>query len=127
MHTHDTVETGMVLPGFGKLKPLPVPVHTHDTLSRVYPYPCHALILGMPFLSSEQIVINTHEQMAIDKWSGFNLFNPPPQTPQPQGKQQVIPPLTPRKIQTPKPPTLRNSGTPVLAGCLLPRPIMSAV
>ena len=34
---------GMVLPGFGKLKPIPTPVHTHDTLSRVYPYPCHAL------------------------------------------------------------------------------------
>jgi hypothetical protein len=43
MHTHNTVETGMVLPGFGKLKPVPVPVHTGSTLSRVYPYLCHAL------------------------------------------------------------------------------------
>ena len=32
-----------MLHGFGKLKPAPVPVHTRDTLSRVYPYPCHAL------------------------------------------------------------------------------------
>jgi hypothetical protein len=55
------------------------------------------IILGMPFLSSKQIVIDTHEWMAIDKWSGFDLLNPPPQTPQPQGKQQVIPPLTPKK------------------------------
>ena len=44
VHTHDTVETGTVLPGFGKLKPIPAPVHTRDTLSRVYPYPCHALV-----------------------------------------------------------------------------------
>ena len=43
VHTHDTMETGMVLPGFGKLKPIPVPMHTRDTLSRVYLYPCHAL------------------------------------------------------------------------------------
>src|ERR1700733_13339943 len=41
--TRNTVETGTVLHGFGKLKPVPVPVHTRDTLSRVYPYPCHAL------------------------------------------------------------------------------------
>ena len=37
------METGTLLPGFGKLKPVPVPVHTRDTLSQVYPYPCHAL------------------------------------------------------------------------------------
>ena len=34
------------------------------------------IILGMPFLSSEQIVIDTHGQMAIDKCSGFDLLNP---------------------------------------------------
>ena len=45
VHTRDTVETGTVLPGFGKLKPIPVPVHTCDTLSRVYLYLCHALLL----------------------------------------------------------------------------------
>ena len=36
-------KTSTVLPGFGKLKPIPAPVHTHDTLSWVYPYLCHAL------------------------------------------------------------------------------------
>src|SRR3984885_9069673 len=41
--TRNTVETGTVLHGFSKLKPVPVPMHTRDTLSRVYPYPCHAL------------------------------------------------------------------------------------
>ena len=44
------------------------------------------IILGMPFLSSEQIVIDTHERTAIDKRSGFDLLNPPPRTPRPQGK-----------------------------------------
>ena len=29
--------------GFGKLKPVPMPEQIRDTLSRVYPYPCHAL------------------------------------------------------------------------------------
>jgi hypothetical protein len=42
-NTCDTVEMGTVLHRFGKLKPVPVPVHTHDTLSWVYLYPCHAL------------------------------------------------------------------------------------
>src|ERR1700733_11346831 len=41
--TRNTMEMGTVLHGFGKLKPVPVPVHTRDTLSRVYLYPCHAL------------------------------------------------------------------------------------
>src|ERR1700733_4840248 len=41
--TRNTMEMGTVLHGFGKLKPVPVPMHTCDTLSRVYPYPCHAL------------------------------------------------------------------------------------
>ena len=34
---------GTVLHGYGKLKPIPVPEQTRDTLSWVYPYPCHAL------------------------------------------------------------------------------------
>jgi hypothetical protein len=34
---------GTVLHGFGKLKPVPVPRQTRDTLSQVYPYLCHAL------------------------------------------------------------------------------------
>ena len=39
---------GAVLPGFGKLKPIPAPMHIRDTLSWVYPYPCHALIIIVP-------------------------------------------------------------------------------
>ena len=38
------------------------------------PFP---IILGMPFLSSEQIVIDSHERKAIDKCSGYDLLNPP--------------------------------------------------
>ena len=41
------------------------------------PFP---IILGMPFLSLEQIVIDSHEQKAIDKHFGYNLLNPPPST-----------------------------------------------
>ena len=47
VHTHDTVETGTVLPGFGKLKPIPIPMHTRDPLSWVYLYLCHALTAGL--------------------------------------------------------------------------------
>jgi hypothetical protein len=43
MHTHDTI-TGMVLHRFGKLKPIPIPMHTISTLSWVYLYLCHALV-----------------------------------------------------------------------------------
>ena len=46
VHTRNTMEMGTVLPRFSKLKPIPAPVHTHDTLSWVYPYPCHALGYG---------------------------------------------------------------------------------
>jgi len=46
---------------------------------------------------------------------------------QPQGMQQHTSPPTLKKIWTPKLPTLENSGTPALAGCLLPGPIMAAV
>src|SRR3984885_15897403 len=38
-NTHDTVEMGTVLHGFGKLKPVPVPVHTRDRIVRVLPVP----------------------------------------------------------------------------------------
>ena len=34
---------GTVLHRYGKLKPIPVPEQTHDTLSQVYLYLCHAL------------------------------------------------------------------------------------
>ena len=36
-----------------------------------------SIILGMPFLSSEQILIDSSEQTAIDKHSGYDLMNPP--------------------------------------------------
>ena len=85
------------------------------------------IILGMPFLSSEQIVIDAHERTAIDKCSGFDLLNPPPRMSQTLGTQRTIPPPTPKKIRVPKTPTLENSGAPALAGYLLPGPIMAAV
>ena len=88
------------------------------------PFP---IILGMPFLSSEQIVIDTQEQTAVDKWSGFDLINPPLPKFRAQGIPRETPPPTPKKSRTQKPPTLRNSGAPSLAGYLLPSPIMAAV
>ena len=88
------------------------------------PFP---IILGMPFLSSEQIVIDTQERTAVDKWSGFDLINPPLPKFQAQGIPRETPPPTPKKSRTQKPPTLRNSGAPSLAGYLLPGPIMAAV
>ena len=61
MHTHDTMEMGMVLCGFGKLKPVPIPVHTHDTLSWVYLYPCHALeIIAQPRTHSFTLQLPEH-------------------------------------------------------------------
>ena len=85
------------------------------------------IILKIPFLSAKQIVIDTHEQTTINKCTSFDLLNPPTQIPQLQGKQQVTPPPTLKKIWTPKPPTLKNSGAPALTGCLLPAPIMATV
>ena len=60
VHTRDTVEMGMVLPGFGKLKPIPAPMHTCDTLSQVYPYPCHALttVASQPAAARASVVFN---------------------------------------------------------------------
>ena len=39
---------GTVLHGYGKLKPIPVPEQTRDTLSQVYLYLCHALAVIQP-------------------------------------------------------------------------------
>jgi hypothetical protein len=44
-NTHNTMEMGTVLHGFSKLKPIPIPMHTCDTLLWVYLYLCHALPL----------------------------------------------------------------------------------
>ena len=57
-----------------------------------------SIILGMPFLSSEKIVIDPDEQTAIDKCSGYDLINPPPLTLRPPSTPQIIPPPTPKKI-----------------------------
>ena len=38
------------------------------------PFP---VILGMPWLSSEKILIDSHEWMAIDKCTGYDILNPP--------------------------------------------------
>jgi hypothetical protein len=64
MHTCDTVEMGTVLPGFGKLKPIPIPMHTMSTLSQVYLYLCHALdntdtkgMLSVDYIRDLQIMI----------------------------------------------------------------------
>jgi hypothetical protein len=50
VHTCDTVEMGIVLPRFSKLKPISVLMHTMSTLSQVYPYPCHALIIPLQLI-----------------------------------------------------------------------------
>jgi hypothetical protein len=88
---------------------------------------CFPIILGMPFLSSEQIVIDTHKRTAVDKRSGHDLVNPPPLKPRAKSTPWVTPPPTPKKVRIPKPPTLENTGPPALAGCLLPGPVMAAV
>ena len=85
------------------------------------------LILGMPFLSSEHIVIDPHARTATDKHSGYDLVNPPSIPLRKPMQPRVIPPPTPRKIQISKPTTFENSGKPTLAGYLLPAPIMAAV
>ncbi|KAG5349113.1 hypothetical protein C0989_005826, partial [Termitomyces sp. Mn162] len=36
------------------------------------------LLLGIPFLSSEQIMLDVHARTAIDKRTGFNIMAPPP-------------------------------------------------
>ena len=88
------------------------------------PFP---IILGMPFLSSEQIVIDPDERTAIDKRSGYDLLNPLPFSPQAQNTPWVTPPPTPKRIRTPKLPILEQTVAPALAGYLLPSPIMAAI
>jgi hypothetical protein len=41
-HTHNTMEKGTVLPGYGN--PIPVPVRTHDWIIMVLPIPMSLLI-----------------------------------------------------------------------------------
>jgi RNase H-like domain found in reverse transcriptase/Reverse transcriptase (RNA-dependent DNA polymerase)/Integrase zinc binding domain len=87
------------------------------------PFP---IILGMPWLSSEQILIDPHERTAIDKRTGYDILNPPLTT-RARTAPRVTPPPTPKKTRVIKPLTLEETGTPALAGYLLPGPIMAAV
>ena len=84
------------------------------------------LILGMPFLSSQHIVIDSESRTAKDKHTGYDLLNPkkpvrswPP--------ERVVPPPTPPKTSRPIIKTLETASEPALAGYLLPAPIMAAV
>jgi hypothetical protein len=88
---------------------------------------CFPLILGMPFLSSEHIVIDTHKRTAVDKRTGYDLINPPPFKPRKISPPRVTPPPTPKKVRVLKPPSLEQTGPPALAGYLLPGPVMAAV
>ena len=73
----------------------------------------------MPWLASQQILIDLHEWMAIDKHMGYDILNPPP-----LGMwacvalHRTLPPIL-KKILVPKPPAL--------VGYLLPGPIMATV
>ena len=84
------------------------------------------LILGMPFLSSEHIVIDSESRTAIDKRVNYNLISPtlPKRIWAPD---RVTPPPTPKKPRKAKRITLENAPTPSLDGHLLPPQIMAAV
>ena len=84
------------------------------------------LLLGMPFLSSQHIVIDSNARTAKDKRSGYDLLNPqiPKRTWTPE---RVTPPPTPPKARQVPNTTLENTSEPALAGYLLPAPIMAAV
>ncbi|KAJ7601553.1 hypothetical protein DFH06DRAFT_902948, partial [Mycena polygramma] len=58
---------------------------------------CIPLILGMPFLSSEQIVIDSADRTAIDKRTGFDLLNNPVHPPRQWAPEWTPPPPTPKK------------------------------
>lgn len=77
---------------------------------------CFPIILGMPFLSSEHIVIDARKRTAVDTRSGYNLVNPLPFIPRPVSPPRVVPPPMPKKVRVPKPPSLEQTGPPALAG-----------
>ncbi|RDB31066.1 hypothetical protein Hypma_000019 [Hypsizygus marmoreus] len=83
------------------------------------------LILGMPFLSSHQIVIDPNLRTATDKRTGFDLLNPtiPSRVWAPE---RIIPPPTPPKTPITTAVSLESASEPALAGYLLPKPIMAA-
>ena len=54
------------------------------------------LILGMPFLSTQHIVIDSNSHTAKDKQTGYDLLNP--EVPSREwAPERVPPPLTPPK------------------------------
>ncbi|KAF9071428.1 hypothetical protein BDP27DRAFT_1419004 [Rhodocollybia butyracea] len=63
---------------------------------------CIPLILGMPFLTSEHIVIDAQARTAVDKRVGYDLMNPVVHPPRPPPPVWVTPPPTPKKIRLPK-------------------------
>ena len=85
-----------------------------------------SLILGMPFLSSQQIVIDSNSRTAKDKRTGYDLLNPKIPT-RKWAPERVVPPPTPPKARRQPITTLENASEPALAGYLLPAPIMAAV
>ena len=84
------------------------------------------LILGMPFLSSHHIVIDSEAQTAKDKQTDFDLLNPEIPT-RKWAPARVVPPPTPPKAHKPVTRSLETASEPLLAGYLLPAPIMAAV
>ena len=85
-----------------------------------------SLILGMPFLSSQHIVIDSNARTAKDKRTGYDILNPiiPTRTWAPE---RTTPPPTPPKSTPPPVKRLEDASEPALAGYLLPAPIMAAV
>ena len=84
------------------------------------------LILGMPFLSSQHIVIDPNSRTAKDKRTGYDLLNPVKPVRE-WAPERVVPPPTPPKARQPQIKTLEDASEPALAGYLLPGPIMAAV
>jgi hypothetical protein len=89
MHTCDTVEMGMVLHGFGKLKPVPVPVtHYHGfTHTHVMPYifKLSDLTATNPHLEKTQELLSIYspqssQDILVNKAQFALVSNPLPQT-----------------------------------------------
>ncbi|KAH0580460.1 hypothetical protein H2248_001960 [Termitomyces sp. 'cryptogamus'] len=84
------------------------------------------LLLGIPFLSSEQIVLDVHARTAIDKRTGFDIMAPPP--PRSEPIQNTKPPKKKRKshegkASNPSPENTTEQGsTPKLEGREAPDP-----
>ncbi|KAF8799633.1 hypothetical protein BYT27DRAFT_7217605 [Phlegmacium glaucopus] len=73
------------------------------------------LILGMPFLSSQHIVIDTNARTAKDKRTGYDLLNPNIPTRE-WAPEWVTPPPTPPRLHKSPIKTLETASEPALAG-----------